>query len=262
MLFRDSDEARLLKQLAAADAAYPGGLSAYITRARKLLRDAKAGVNPFKGYTVTVPEGERLSPGTSAFLAAEEDGLKEVHSCAFVVVAGGLGERLGYSGIKLSLPIESSTGMTYIEYYCRWIRAFQEYAQQQKQTVKLPLAIMTSGDTHAPTVQLFEEHRYFGLDKDEVHFIQQQKVPALADMEAHLATSASDPYKLEMKPHGHGDIHSLLLTSGLLKRWQDRGIKWINLLQDTNAAVMRVLMAVVGVSARKGFAMNSIAVPR
>lgn len=257
------DEARLLKQLAAADAAYPGGLTAYISRARKLLRDAKAGVNPFEGYNVAVPEGERLRPGTRDFLSAEEEGLKEVASCAFVVVAGGLGERLGYRGIKLSLPTESCTGTIYIDYYCRFIEALQDYARQQKkETVQLPLAIMTSGDTHSSTVELFEKHNYFGLDKEEVHFIQQQKVPALADMDARLATTASDRYTLEMKPHGHGDVHSLLLSSGLLKRWQERGIKWVTLLQDTNACVMRVLMAVIGISARKGLAMNSIAVPR
>lgn len=257
------DEARLLRQLAVADAAYPGGLSAYITRARQLLRDARDGVNPFAGFNVAVPEGERLKPGTEAFLSAEEDGLNEVASCAFVLVAGGLGERLGYSGIKLSLPTESCTGTTYMEYYCRFIQALQEYAgQRNHQTVRLPLAIMTSGDTHDQTVEMFAKHNYFGLDKDHVHFIQQQKVPALADMEAHLATTPEDPFTLVMKPHGHGDVHSLLLSSGLLKRWKEGGVKWITLLQDTNAAVMRVLMAVIGVSARKGLAMNTITVPR
>ncbi|KAL8450764.1 hypothetical protein Emag_003052 [Eimeria magna] len=258
------DEARLLEQLAAADAAYPGGLSAYVNRARQLLLDAKAGVNPFEGYNVCVPAGERLVPGTSAFLSAEEDGLREVGDCAFVLVAGGLGERLGYGGIKLSLPVESSTCTTYIEYYCKFIQALQAYARQQtkQHNVRLPLAIMTSGDTHAPTVAMLEKHNYFGLDREEVHFIQQQKVPALADMDARLATTPRDPFTLEMKPHGHGDVHSLLLSSGLLQRWQQRGIKWITLLQDTNAAIMRVLMAVIGVSARNDFAMNTIAVPR
>ncbi|KAL8436521.1 hypothetical protein ACSSS7_001658 [Eimeria intestinalis] len=258
------DEARLLEQLAAADAAYPGGLSAYVNRARQLLLDAQANVNPFEGYNVCVPAGERLVPGTPAFLSAEEDGLKEVGYCAFVFVAGGLGERLGYRGIKLSLPVESSTCTTYIEYYCKFIQAFQSYARQQtqQQTLRLPLAIMTSGDTHDPTVAMLEKHNYFGLHREDVHFIQQQKVPALADMDARLATTPEDPFKLEMKPHGHGDVHSLLLSSGLLQRWKERGIRWITLLQDTNAAVMRVLMAVIGVSARNDFAMNTIAVPR
>ena len=34
---------------------------------------------------------------------------------AFVLVAGGLGERLGYSGIKLALPSESATGTCFLQ---------------------------------------------------------------------------------------------------------------------------------------------------
>lgn len=258
-----ADEARLLQQLAAADASYPGGLEAYIRRSRKLLEDVKAGVNPFAGLHVAVPSGEHLVPGSSSFIAYEEEGLLEVQSCAFVFVAGGLGERLGYNGIKLSLPVESCTETSYIEYYCSFIRAFQEYAAAKtKKAVHIPLALMTSADTHDATVSLFKSKNFFGLNKEEVFFLQQQKVPALADMQARLATNAKDPFVLETKPHGHGDVHSLLLNSGLLSSWKEKGIKWVLLLQDTNANVMRVLMAVVGVSKRKNFTMNSIAVPR
>ena len=34
---------------------------------------------------------------------------------AFVLVAGGLGERLGYSGIKLALPADSARGACYLQ---------------------------------------------------------------------------------------------------------------------------------------------------
>ncbi|CDJ45295.1 UDP-N-acetylglucosamine pyrophosphorylase, putative [Eimeria tenella] len=121
---------------------------------------------------------------------------------------------------------------------------------------------MTSGDTHAATAALLEANDFFGLDREEVHLLQQQKVPALADMQARLATCPRDRFQLELKPHGHGDVHSLLLRSGLLSSWQQKGIRWVTLLQDTNAAVMRVLAAVIGVSKQRGLAMNSIAVPR
>jgi len=36
---------------------------------------------------------------------------------AFVLVAGGLGERLGYSGIKVALPTETTTGIAYLQFY-------------------------------------------------------------------------------------------------------------------------------------------------
>jgi UDP-sugar pyrophosphorylase len=35
----------------------------------------------------------------------EKTGLAELERVCFVLIAGGLGERLGYSGIKISLPV-------------------------------------------------------------------------------------------------------------------------------------------------------------
>ena len=35
----------------------------------------------------------------------EELGLKELEKLGLVLIAGGLGERLGYSGIKIDLPV-------------------------------------------------------------------------------------------------------------------------------------------------------------
>ena len=48
-----------------------------------------------------VPNGEVLSFGDDNFIKFEEAGVKEAQNAAFVLVAGGLGERLGYNGIKV-----------------------------------------------------------------------------------------------------------------------------------------------------------------
>lgn len=48
-----------------------------------------------------VPTGEVLKFGDDSFLNFEEEGVKEARRAAFVLVAGGLGERLGYNGIKV-----------------------------------------------------------------------------------------------------------------------------------------------------------------
>ena len=42
-------------------------------------------------------------------------GLKAAGHAAFVLVAGGLGERLGYSGIKLALPVDSASNMCFLQ---------------------------------------------------------------------------------------------------------------------------------------------------
>lgn len=39
--------------------------------------------------------------GDDSFMSFEDAGVKEVRKSAFVLVAGGLGERLGYNGIKV-----------------------------------------------------------------------------------------------------------------------------------------------------------------
>ena len=42
-----------------------------------------------------------------------------------MLVAGGLGERLGYSGIKVALPIESASGACFLQHYVESILALQ-----------------------------------------------------------------------------------------------------------------------------------------
>ena len=44
-----------------------------------------------------------MTYGDDDFVKFEEMGIKEAQKAAFVLVAGGLGERLGYNGIKVFL---------------------------------------------------------------------------------------------------------------------------------------------------------------
>jgi hypothetical protein len=78
-----------------------GGLLGYAQRARKLLADSAEGVNSLDGWSPSIPQGERLEPGTPQFDKFEQQGAPEIGACGFVLVAGGLGERLGYSDIKV-----------------------------------------------------------------------------------------------------------------------------------------------------------------
>lgn len=64
----------------------------------RAIHPTHAGRNAFDGYTPSNPEGKRLDFGGPDFLQLEEGGLAAVGHAAFVLVAGGLGERLGYKG--------------------------------------------------------------------------------------------------------------------------------------------------------------------
>lgn len=253
---------RMMTQLENMDKTYPsGGLLGYIANAQDLLQKSKDGVNPLDGWSPSVPQGESFQIGTSEYSAVEKMGLSEVGKCGFVLVAGGLGERLGYGDIKIGLPTEMATETTYIQYYIETILAYQ--AKYAKGTTKLPLCIMTSGDTNAKTVALLTKHNYFGLDKDQVTIVQQgDGVPALEDNDAKIALDPMDSYTVLAKPHGHGDIHALLHSHEVAKKWLDNGIKWTVFFQDTNGLAFHTLPLALGVSSKLGLVMNSITVPR
>lgn len=94
---------RMMNQLEEMDKSYPdGGLLGYISNAKKLLDQSRRGVNPLDGWKPSVPQGENIDIGTGEYDKFEKVGLDEVGKCGFVLVAGGLGERLGYGDIKVS----------------------------------------------------------------------------------------------------------------------------------------------------------------
>lgn len=93
---------QLACQLEEIDQEYQdGGLEGYIRNAKRLLQASKDGVNPLEGWKPNVPRGATFQLGTDEYSATEKKGMVHLGSCGFVLVAGGLGERLGYNGIKV-----------------------------------------------------------------------------------------------------------------------------------------------------------------
>jgi UDP-sugar pyrophosphorylase len=257
---QDDDAKRaLIQQCQKLNSQYPGGLLGYVNNAKTLLAASCAGDNPYEGCTPTVPDGERLEYGTDAFAGAEATGMKAAKNAAFVLVAGGLGERLGYHGIKVALPMETTTGDCYLSKYCAFIQALQVRCGPD---VRLPLFIMTSGDTHEKTMALIQSNNYFGMDEGQIIVAQQEKVPAIVNNDGKFAMSSTNPYVVETKPHGHGDVHMLLHSTGTASKWNAEGRKWIVFFQDTNGLVSRSIPAALGVSSKNNFALNSLTVPR
>jgi UDP-sugar pyrophosphorylase len=122
---------------------------------------------------------------------------------------------------------------------------------------------MVSNDTSAGTTKLLEENNYYGMEKDQITIVQQgDGVPALMDNDATITMNSSDPYKIQAKPHGHGDIHALLHSNGVAKKWCKNGLEWVIFFQDTNGLAFHTLPLALGVSKKRGLVMNSIAVPR
>jgi UDP-sugar pyrophosphorylase len=240
------------------DASYPGGLAAYLTKAQWLLQESADGLNPFSDFEAQVPQGESLEYESSTFAELEALGKTAMADCVFVLVAGGLGERLGYSGIKVSLESDLLSQETYLETYVKYIRAMQDAVQRDTGVaVSIPLIIMTSGDTDPMTRLLLAANDNYGMD---IRVVVQDKVAALKDGAAGLAMESK--WLVQTKPHGHGDVHHLLWRERIVNEWVAQKKKYVCFLQDTNALVINAILSSLGVSIKNQFDMNSICIPR
>jgi len=144
----------------------------YLERARGLLEASMKGVNPFDKYKPEVPTGVFLKPGEAQFDEFEKEGVKELKDTGIVLIAGGLGERLGYSGIKVDLPVTIvEKDYCYLKYYAQYIHAMTDRAlpyvpENERANFFIPFCIMVSNDTESRTVSLLEKNNYFGLKKN------------------------------------------------------------------------------------------------
>ena len=261
---KEEERKNFINQFNALEKATPGGIKDYLKRAKILLEESKNNVNPFKEYTPEVPLGFDIKVGSEQFYELDKLGFTEIENTVFVLVAGGLGERLGYPDIKIGIETDLITLRKFIEIYIEFIKAFEDRIKRGKKMDEnwfIPLCIMTSDDTNDKTMALLENNKNFGLKENQISIVKQEKCPAIIDNECHLALS-KDKLLIETKPHGHGDIHYLLYKSGKVKNWISQGKKYLVLFQDTNILAFNCIPSAIGSSIKLKMDINSICVPR
>ncbi|MBF0385064.1 MAG: UTP--glucose-1-phosphate uridylyltransferase, partial [Candidatus Omnitrophica bacterium] len=275
----DDRKQAFLEQILFLNAKYPGGLAAYKANAKRLLAASKGRKNPFDGYEAQVPQGQQLTVLDKRFRAIEREGLQAVNKTAFALVAGGMGERLGYkSGIKIEIPLDLATGKSYIQVFIENILALQKSSNEiTGEERAIPLFIMTSEETHKLTVDFLTKNKFFGMNgltvnptqeqvqqgqTKQIIIMQQDAVATLADNDANFVLRPDDQYKLEAKPHNHGDILVLMRNVGIVDYWRTKGIKHTVFFQDTNGQVFNAVLAGLVSSLERGLEMNFITVSR
>jgi UDP-sugar pyrophosphorylase len=185
-----AEKEAFLKQVAHLEKVWPGGIKGYIERAKVLLEDSKNGKNPLEEYTPSVPEGFNVKVGDDNFYELEKLGFEEIKDTCFVLVAGGLGERLGYNDIKIGIQSNLVTLDRFIQVYINYILAYEAKFKKEKNLCEdwyIPLAIMTSGDTHDKTVKLLNNNYNFGMKPFQITIVKQEKCPAMLDNDCHLS---------------------------------------------------------------------------
>ena len=247
------------------DKACRGGIKDYIKRAKVLLENSAKKMNSFHDYKIEVPyDIPHIKVGDEEFYKLEKLGFNELKNSVFVLTAGGLGERLGYDGIKIGLQTELVTLRPYIQIYIESIKAYEDRVRKAEKVPPewyIPFCIMTSGDTHDKTKAFLEKNSNFGMKKEQIILIKQNKLPAILDNDCHLALQ-KEKFLLLTKPHGHGDIHYLLYISGLAQKWLDEGKKYMIQFMDTNALAFNCVLSTIGVSVKYNYDINSTFVTR
>ncbi|MBU0580573.1 MAG: UTP--glucose-1-phosphate uridylyltransferase, partial [Candidatus Margulisbacteria bacterium] len=234
------------------------GIHAYKENALKLLKVAKEGLNPFSKYNPSKPEGVDLLEINETLIQQEQAGLKNMAGACFVLVAGGVGDRLGYKGVKVDIPLDLITMRSYLQLYAEKILAWQKTTNKINNTkVVLPFVIMVSEDTEAGTVELLKANKNFGMAEGQIVLLKQNKVPSIHDNEASFLFNPETGL-LETKPYGHGEIHALLRDSGLKAKWKSESRKSIIYFQDTNGQSINAMAPALGVHVEQKASFTSI----
>ena len=181
-----------------------------------------------KGRDIKPIGGLRLAQIEQNRQKYEDIGVEAVKAgkVAAVLLAGGMGTRLGVDGPKGAYDIGITKPLYIFEQQMKNLAEVN-----QKCGVFVPLYIMTSDKNHAQTTAFWKEHGYFGYPESEVKFFKQDMAPAV-DFNGKIFLETKDTPALS--PNGNGGWFSSMQRAGLVDDLKKRGVEWLNIYAVDN----------------------------
>ena len=158
----------------------------------------------------------------------EKIGVKAIQEgkVAAVLLAGGMGTRLGVDGPKGAYDIGVTKPLYIFEQQMKNLAEVNE-----KCGTRVPLYIMTSDKNHEQTTSFWKAHGYFGYDEADVKFFKQDMAPAV-DFNGKIFLETKDTPALS--PNGNGGWFGSLIRAGLGEDLHKRGVEWLNIYAVDN----------------------------
>ena len=173
----------------------------------------------FKPYTRTVDVHRKVYKEKGKALLREG-------KVGCILVAGGQGTRLGFSGPKGCCPVTAVKQKTLFRYFSERVKAASLQAE-----FPLKMAVMTSPKNHAATLAHFLVNDQFGLLPGQLGFFQQTELPILTQS-GELFLESQD--KIAFAPDGNGSCIQAFYKSPLAQQWKDEGIHYITFILIDN----------------------------
>ena len=142
--------------------------------------------------------------------------LKNGH-VGMILVAGGLGTRLGFDEPKGMFPIGPLSQRSLFQ-----VLIEQLLAARQHYNANIPLYVMTSPATDQKTREFLGQHDNFGLPAEDLHYFCQATMWAVDDKWQRILLSS--PGEIVTAPDGHGGLLKAFEKSGALADCQRRGL--------------------------------------
>ena len=146
---------------------------------------------------------------------------------ATLLLAGGMGTRLGFDGPKGMYDVGITHNLFIFECIINNLKKVTDSLG-----VFIPLFIMTSDKNDKATKEFFEEKKYFGYSKDYIRFFTQEMAPC-TDLQGRILLESKN--RLATSPNGNGGWFNSLIKNKDAKELLDKsGAKWINIFAVDN----------------------------
>ncbi len=252
----DAEQARLAAEVRAIDFEQLDRLIGELVQGNPAAAPPADQVEPIEIVGLPQTDGERLKWSRAGGMGADALAAGEV---GVILVAGGSGTRLGFEGPKGTFPIGPVSSASLFQIHAEKIAAL---ARRYGRTI--PLFVMTSPENHQATVDFFDDHGRFGLER--ARFFIQGQMPAVDRATGKVLLAAKD--RVALSPDGHGGTLAALAAPGpggtdsCLDEMRDRGVRTLFYFQVDNPLVRIAEPSFIGLHREVGAELSFKVVER